>query len=290
MERNHIPGMTIAVIKDGKVVKIAGYGTANLDWDSPVTTDTEFQIASTTKAFTGMLLMKLVEDGKIKLDDSVLTFLPQAPGTWQKVTDRMLATHSSGFKFDLGPGKMFKSVDEAVAEAYKLPLDYEPGTESHYGLTDFVVLMKVLETAGGQRYEALLEERIVAALGLENTRFDGMNDEGPARNWRPMKRRSTTYEWTGKSQQAYAFFYPGWTYSAGGLFSSAADMARVLLAIDSGKFLKPESLNSMWTPIELANGSRVTSALVGRRTNSADCESLGTAVAQRFRTSPTFQS
>ncbi len=179
MERNHIPGMTIAVIKDGKVVKIAGYGTANLDWDSPVTTDTEFQIASTTKAFTGMLLMKLVEEGKVKLDDSVLTFLPQAPGTWQKVTDRMLATHSSGFKFDLGPGKMFKSVDEAVAEAYKLPLDYEPGTESHYGLTDFVVLMKVLETAGGQRYEALLEERIVAALGLENTRFDGMNDEGP---------------------------------------------------------------------------------------------------------------
>ncbi len=151
MERNHIPGMTIAVIKDGKVVKIAGYGTANLDWD----------------------------EGKVKLDDSVLTFLPQAPGTWQKVTDRMLATHSSGFKFDLGPGKMFKSVDEAVAEAYKLPLDYEPGTESHYGLTDFVVLMKVLETAGGQRYEALLEERIVAALGLENTRFDGMNDEGP---------------------------------------------------------------------------------------------------------------
>lgn len=260
LDRNHIPGAAVAVVKDGKLVKIAGYGVANLDWDSPVEPHTKFQIASTTKPFTGLLLMSLVRDGKIKLDDSVRTYLPQAPESWQKITVRMLATHTSGLKFNFGD-KKFKSLDEAISEAYSLPLDYEPGRESHYGLTDFVVLTKLMEIAGGRSYPDLLRERILQPLGLQDTRFDNLNDDGPARNWEPMKKRSTTYRWTSTSQQAYAFFYPPWTYSAGGLFSSAEDLAKVLLAISEEKLLNAELLNQMWTPMTLKSGEPGSFAL-----------------------------
>lgn len=260
LDRNHIPGAAVAVVKDGKIIKLAGYGVANLDWDLPVETNTKFQIVSSTKPFTGLLLMTLVADGKINLDDSVCNYLQQAPESWRKITVRMLATHSSGLKFDLGDQK-FKSIDEAVAEASRLPLDYEPGTQSHYALTDFVVLTKVLETAGGKPYQQLLQERVLQPLGLRQTQFDYMNDEGAVRGWQPLKWRSTTYRWTGHSQQAYAFFYPAWTYSAGGLFSTAEDMAQFLIGLSSGKFLDPALLEEMWTPMVLKSGTRGNFAL-----------------------------
>ncbi len=257
MERNHIPGAAVAIVKDGRVAKIAGYGVANLDWDNAVAPSTRFQIASTTKPFTGLLLMSLVRDGKIKLDESVRTYLPQAPAAWQKITVRMLATHSSGLKFDLGQKKI-NSVDEAVAEACTLPLDYEPGAESHYGLTDFVVLTKVLETVGGRSYPELLQERVFKPLGLQDAMFDNL-DEG--RSWDPVKYRATTYRWAGTSQRAYQFYYPAWTYSAGGLFASANDLGKLLLAISEQKFLSSELLNQMWTPMTLNNGQLGSFAL-----------------------------
>jgi CubicO group peptidase (beta-lactamase class C family) len=174
--RNHIPGAAVAITRDGKLVKVAGYGVADLDWNNAVTERAKFQIASTAKPFTGLLLMSFVRDRKIKLDESVRTYLPKAPASWQKITVRMLATHSSGLRFDLG-AKKINSVDEAVAEAYTLPLDYEPGAESRYGLTDFVVLTNVLETVGGKDYPILLRERVLEPLGLRDSGFDNM-DEG----------------------------------------------------------------------------------------------------------------
>jgi CubicO group peptidase (beta-lactamase class C family) len=257
MARNQIPGAAVAIVKDGKLVKVAAYGVANLDWDNVVTGDTMFQIASTTKPFTGLLLMSFVRDGKIQLDASVRTYLPEAPVSWQKITVRMLATHSSGLKFDLG-AKKINSVDEAVTEAYTLPLDYEPGAESRYGLTDFVVLTKILETVGGRSYPILLRERVLEPLGLRDSAFDNM-DEG--RSWDPVRYRVTTYRWTGNGQRAYAFYYPSWTYNAGGLFSSAKELSNLLLAISEQKYLSAELLNQMWTPMTLKSGQPGSFAL-----------------------------
>ncbi|RYD44367.1 MAG: class A beta-lactamase-related serine hydrolase [Sphingomonadales bacterium] len=81
MELNRIPGVAVAVVERGRIVKLAAYGTANLEWDAPVGIDTRFQLASATKMFTGVLLMRLVEQDKLSLDDPVtrwLRTLPQA--------------------------------------------------------------------------------------------------------------------------------------------------------------------------------------------------------------------
>jgi CubicO group peptidase (beta-lactamase class C family) len=256
MARGHIPALAVAVVRDGKVLKLAAYGTANLDWETPASPRTAFQMASGTKAFTGILLMKLVEQGKVSLDDPVSRHLPDAPDSWKGITIRHLATHTSGLQRDPGGAKPFASVDEAVAAAYKLPLEYEAGARSQYGLTDFVVLTKVLEKVSGRSFVELLREQLARPLGLGDTAFDDAVVEGDSRSWLPVRHRATTYRWNGSTQRAYSFHYPRFTYSAGGLFSSASDLAMLLAALGQGRLLQPASLDVMWTAPAVQGGGK----------------------------------
>src|SRR2546422_8232866 len=96
MERRHIPGLALAVARNGKIVKVRGYGIANLEHDVPVTPDTVFELASVSKQFTATAIMLLVEAGKVRLDEPILTYLPRGPETWKGITVRHLLTHTSG--------------------------------------------------------------------------------------------------------------------------------------------------------------------------------------------------
>ena len=256
MSRGHIPAMAIVVVRDGTIEKMAAYGIADLDWDAPASPRTAFQLASGTKAFTGTLLMKLVEQGKLGLDDPVSRHLPDAPDAWKAITVRHLAAHTSGLQRDPSGGKPLASVDAAVAAAYALPLEYETGARSQYGLTDFVVLTKIMEKVSGLGFVELLRDQIVRPLGMEDTVFDDAVDEGDRRSWLPVNHRATTYRWSGGTQRAYQFYYPKYTYSAGGLFSSAADIAKLLIALAPGRLLKPATLDAMWAPVPLNGGGQ----------------------------------
>jgi CubicO group peptidase (beta-lactamase class C family) len=143
LAKNHIPALSLAVTRDGKLAKLQSYGVANLEWDSPATDDSRYQLASATKPFTGTLLMQLVEQGKLALDDSVAKFLPEAPASWKPITVRDLGTHMSGLK-EVDAAKL-ATVDAIVAAAMREPLGYEPGTRSTYGFTDYVVLARIME-------------------------------------------------------------------------------------------------------------------------------------------------
>lgn len=257
MTRAHIPAMAVVVVRDGAVQKLAAYGTANLDWAAPASPRTAFQMASSTKPFTGLLLMKLVAQGKLRLPDPVSRHLADAPESWKGITIRHLATHTSGLARDPGGGDTgFSTVDEAVAAAYKLPLEYDAGARSQYGLTDFVVLTRVMEKVTGQAFVELLRDRITRPLGLEDTVFDDAVDEGDRRSWLPVRERATTYRWSGSTQRAYLFDYPRYTYSAGGLFSSASDVGRLFAALAQGTLLPPALLEEMWTAEPLHAGGK----------------------------------
>ena len=82
MEKQHIPGLSMAVVRDGKVVKAAGYGFANLEWKVPAAPDTVYQLQSVTKQFTATAVMMLVEEGKVALDDPIGKYLEGTPETW----------------------------------------------------------------------------------------------------------------------------------------------------------------------------------------------------------------
>lgn len=96
MRKRHIPGLSLAVIKDGKVVKLRGYGLASVEFGVPATEDSVYQIASMTKSFTATAIMMLVEEGRLGLDDRVARHLSGLPAAWGEITVRHLLTHTSG--------------------------------------------------------------------------------------------------------------------------------------------------------------------------------------------------
>ena len=134
MERQHIPGTSLVVIKDQKVVKLEGYGFANVELNAPARPDTVYKIGSVSKQFIASGIMLLVQDGKISLDDNVSKFLEGTPDTWKPITIRHLLTHTSGIireapGFD--PLKVQNDAD-VIKTAYSLPLRFAPGEKYEY--------------------------------------------------------------------------------------------------------------------------------------------------------------
>jgi CubicO group peptidase (beta-lactamase class C family) len=252
MAVSHIPGVAVAVVRSGQVEKLQAYGLANLEWSGPVTVDTPFQTASASKIFTGVLLMRLVEQGIIKLDDPVTRFFPEAPESWRTITFRRMASHMSGLPERLGlPSSA--TPQEFVKAAMAKPLAYEPGSESRYGFTDFIVMTAALEKATGMPFPDLLKREISNPLGLTNTGFDYATDGKPAK-MTELQRRATTYYWDGTRQYEDSFLYPIHGYAAGGIYSSARDLATMFAAIERGTFLKPENFKLLTSASVLNDG------------------------------------
>lgn len=254
MERNRIPGLSVAVVRNGKVKKLKAYGMANLEWNARATNDTAYPLASATKPLTGTALLLLIQEGRISLDDSVRKHLPGVPESWSGITIRHLATHSAGIPDDLGPTPV-RTAEEGVRAAYALPLEYAPGTRSSYGSSGYIVLQHILEKVTGKPLPELLRERLFQPLGMKNTRFSNETDRGPARVADIVPNRASVYNWEGGEQRVFSFLFAPHSYSAGGLYSSAADLARWITALDGGNLLTAQSLERMWTPPIFGEGS-----------------------------------
>ncbi|PTL80112.1 serine hydrolase [Vitiosangium sp. GDMCC 1.1324] len=259
LEKNHVPGAAVAVVRDGHLETLSTYGLADLEDGAKSEPDTAFQIASATKVFTGTLVMLLVQEGKLGLDEPLSKYLPDAPETWKGITVRHLAAHTSGVKSGLKEGSAEQTSSNAsVAERYeaarKEPLDYTPGERSAYGLTDFVVLTHVLEKVTGQGFEELLRSRLFEPLGFTCTRFEHARQQGPVRIADVIPRRATTYRYVDGAPHRAWFLYPPHTYSAGGAFSCVKDLARWAVAMDEGTLLSPESQRAAATPFKLNDG------------------------------------
>jgi CubicO group peptidase (beta-lactamase class C family) len=100
MDRQHIPGLSLAVTRNGAIVKLGHYGLANVELNVPVTDDTKFEIASMTKQFTDAAILLLAEEGKLGLDDPIERFLSDVPPSWKPITIRQLMDHTAGLRDD----------------------------------------------------------------------------------------------------------------------------------------------------------------------------------------------
>lgn len=111
--------MQVAIIKDGRIIKNSAYRTANIPFNIPVTPNTIFPINSMTKCFTGVALMKLVENRQVKLDDNVADYLTNLPQVWRKITIKQMLTHTSGLPdiVDGDTGKMIAQGEDSIALA-----------------------------------------------------------------------------------------------------------------------------------------------------------------------------
>ena len=244
-----IPGLSIAVVRNGKVVHARGYGLANVELQVPATAATVYQSGSVGKQFTATLIMMLVEEGKVGLDESVRKYLPNAPETWQGITVRRLLTHTSG----LGdyPDSMDYHRDYTMADllamVYRSPLEFPTGTKWRYSNLAYLTLGELIRTVSGQFYGDLLAERIFRPLGM-GTRIISEPDIVPNRaaGYRLVQGALKNQDWVSPTLN---------TTADGALYLTVLDLAKWDLALHTERLLKRSSLDQMWTPVKLADGS-----------------------------------
>ena len=253
-----IPGLSVAVVSKGRVVKLKGYGVANVEFDVPTDANTVYQLFSVSKIFAGVAVMKLVEEGKLTLDTPVTDIVQNFPREWRAIHIRHLLTHTSGLpemsanpRFACLPEDKKKRVtpEEEIAFLAQLPLKFQPGAKWSYHLSGYHLLGFIVQKLTKKSYAAFLEERVFAPLGMASTRFGG-TEAGV------IKRRSAT-SYSRETGQLTGWIYPFTTkdYPAAGLNSSVADLTKFLIALDTGKILRNENREEIWTPVELNNGT-----------------------------------
>ena len=253
MQRQHIPGLSLAVVRDGKVAKAKGYGLANIETNTPATPQTVYQIQSMTKQFTATGIMILVEEGKVLLDEPVSTYLSGTPESWKDITIRRLLNHTSGIKDYINEPTQSLRLDVTDDEVFQAtvsrPLNFPVGTRYQYCNTNYLLLGMVIHKITGKPYGEFLRERIFEPLGMKDTRIVSLSEIIP--------NRASGYRWDGRQLRngeyiaASVLGYPG-----GGIRSTVLDLAKWDAALYGERLLKKSSLEQMWTPTALKNGGQ----------------------------------
>ena len=249
MQAQQIPGLALAVIKDGQIVIAKGYGLANVEHQVPVKPETIFQSGSTGKQFTSTAVMMLVEEGKLSLEDKILKYFPDGPAAWQNITVRHLLTHTSGMTdyppdFDL---RRDYTEDELYQRIKPIPLAFQPGEKWSYSNLAYVMLGILIHKVSGKFYGDFLQERVFKPLGMTTARIISEPDIIPNRaaGYRVVNGQIKNQDWVSPSLN---------TTADGALYLTIHDMAKWDAALYTEKLLKKASLEQMWTPVKLNDG------------------------------------
>jgi CubicO group peptidase (beta-lactamase class C family) len=249
MQRQHIPGLSLLVVKAGKIVCAQGFGLANVELQVPVKPETIFQSGSVGKQFTATAVMMLVEEGKIGLEDPLTKYFPDAPASWKEVTVRELLSHTGGFgdypkDFDF---RKDWTEDEELRLVEAIPLAYPPGTKWEYANLGYLTLGILIHRVTGEFYGNVLQQRIFKPLDMQSSRIISEADIVPNRaaGYRLVKGALKNQEWVAPLLN---------TTADGSLYFSILDLAKWDAALYTEKLLKRSSLDLMWTPAKLKNG------------------------------------
>ena len=257
MKTRRIPGLSLAVVKDGTIVKAEGYGVASLELDAAATRDTVYEIGSISKQIAANAILLLVEAGKVRLDDPVSQYLENAPTAWAPITIRHVLTHTSGLAdFDTGDiGFSYRreyTAREFVELLGRQPLQFTPGERWNY-TNAFPLLGIVIEKVSGQPYAEFVASRIFAPLGMRSARFKRAGDVIP--------QRADGYLLKDGAYRHGEALRPAVIAPNGGVMMSVADFAAWDIAVTTGKLLRPESVAAMTTPVRLADGRTMSHGL-----------------------------
>jgi CubicO group peptidase (beta-lactamase class C family) len=252
MKARRIPGVSVAVIRDGQVVFARGYGLANVEHQVPATERTMYQLASVTKQFTATAVMMLVEEGKLTLSTPLRSVLPDMPEAWGGVTIAQLLNHTSGIpSYTSRPdfGTMMRK-DFTPAELIGLvrdgPMDFAPGEKWRYNNSGYVLLGMIVEKVSGQPWGAFLDTRIFKPAGMPTARVNDLQAIVP--------HRAQGYVWTAGRLQHGEYVSPTQPYAAGALLVSVLDLAKWDEVLATRPLLSPASLAAMYAPAPLADG------------------------------------
>ncbi len=251
MQKQRIPGLSLAVLKNGELVQAKGYGLANVELKVPATADTIYQSGSVGKQFTATAVMMLVEEGKIGLDLPLSKYFSDAPQLWKDITVRHLLTHTSGIKDYTQKDVNFRQ-DYTTAELLKIyaafPLDFPPGEKWSYSNTGYALLGFLIEKVTGKFYGDFLQERVFQPLGMATARVISEADIvlNRASGYRLVDGALKNQEWVSPTLN---------TTADGALYLSVRDLSKWDAGLHAGGLLKKTTLGQMWAPVRLNNGN-----------------------------------
>ena len=252
MSRQSIAGLSIAVVSDGEVRWANGYGFADLENFVPFTATTVWRLGSVSKPITAVAAMQLAERGKLDLDAPIQSYCPAFPEKPQPITPRQLLGHLAGIRH-YGPNENFnstrhwRSVGESLDSFKNDPLLHPPGTAHVYTTYGYVVLGCVIEGASGMKYADYVRDNVAGPAGMVRTRTDDLYAIVPNRARGYAKQedgRLGNADLADTSNKV-----PG-----GGMVSTAVDLGRFAIGLESNKLLKKETFEAMQVPMKLSDG------------------------------------
>ena len=280
MTARNVPGGALAVVKDGRLVYARGYGWANREMQIPATPSSLFRVASLSKPVTGVATLKLVEEGKLSLDDrafdivratAVLDGDRKPDPRLAQITVRQMLQHTGGWDRDKSFDPMFRPkliaekvgapspADPPAVIRYMLgqPLDFDPGTRYAYSNFGYCVLGRIIEKISGRPYEKFVQEQVLAPCGAKRMRLgrslDGQQAPGEVRYYMVGDEMGDNIFPDGPRRVLWP--YGGFNLEAmdahGGWIASALDLARFAARLDNparSGVLKSETFETMYAP------------------------------------------
>jgi CubicO group peptidase (beta-lactamase class C family) len=292
LTEQNLPGLSVAVGAGGDIVWAEGFGWADLDEGMKVTPDTRFRIGTASIVLTSAAAGLLLEQGKLKLDDEIQTYVPAFPGRQWPVTIRQLMGHVAGVSNDGGDeGPLFSTHCEHPVEALtafaKRPLLFEPGTSYRHSSYGWILLSAAIEAASDEPFLTFMRDQIFDPLGMDSTRADPATPAtgDRATSYFPRFAADPKYGYHPMRPLEYS------CYAGASVFvSTPSDLVRFGLAVNGGKVLKPATAQLLQTSLRLPSGEETgyglgwdleTVTLAGAQTRLAghDGNTLGGMVA-----------
>ncbi len=249
-------GGVVVVARGGRVELAQGYGWASAEQQIPWTPDTVFDIGSLTKQFTSAAVLRLVQEHRLSLDDTLGTFFPSAPAEFQAITLHQLLTHTAGLAPDLGDDYEPLAREAFLARCFATPLRSPPGKEHHYSNVGYSLLAALIELTCGESYETALSRLVLTPAELHETGYR-------LPNW-PAERLAHGYRlgghWGVPNEKRWSADGPYWNLRGnGGLLSTAWDLVRWHQAMQGDRILADEA-RRLWRTPHVPEGPRAASS------------------------------
>ncbi|SDG14750.1 CubicO group peptidase, beta-lactamase class C family [Chitinophaga filiformis] len=253
MQQRKIPGLQLAIVRHGKIIKTGNYGLANLQDSIPVSDKTVFTINSITKAFTGVAIVQLLEAGKIRMDAPVSQYLTDIPDTWKPVTVQQLLSHISGIPDIIDEEEsvlIASNPEEAWSKVIQMPNDFKPGEKFSYNQTNYLLLGRIIEKLSGMSFQEFIRKEQLEKVGMPKTIQAGF---GATKDI--VMHAAGGYQYQKGKLTNMFFSLPPVLQTAAGMSSTAGELANWVIALQSMQLLKqPASFKALWTPALLNNG------------------------------------
>lgn len=243
MKNMRIPGLSLGVVKNGRLIKSAGYGLSNVETATPATPATAYKVASLSKPIIATAVMLLVQQGKLRLDDKVARYLSGSPSSWQSITLRHLLTHTSGVPRDPVDYHPYQEQQPmAVIEpAFSMPLLFQPGEKWLYSNIGYFVLAEIISKVTGIPWSDFIAKQLFEPAGMASTRLTSVSAIIP--------NRARGYE----ADQTGLLNAEDWiaVRPSGAYVSTVLDLAKLDAFIDSRGLLEVATRAAMKTPVRL---------------------------------------